>query len=88
MAHRAQYSTTEAMEVLDEFNDLLELWMDDLDKPFMDGSNEEFDAWNTDDEYDEAVPTERDTVQVNQYISPHHSLKQSIITISFITTFS
>ena len=65
MAHRAQYSTTEVLELLDESND--------LDEPFMDGSDEEFDAWQTDDEYDEAVPTERDTVQVNQHISPPHS---------------
>ena len=68
MAHRAQYSTTEVLELLDESND--------LDEPFMDGSDEEFDAWQTDDEYDEAVPTERDTVQVNQHISPPYSPEQ------------
>ena len=68
MAHRAQYSTTEVLELLDESND--------LDEPFMDGSDEEFDAWQTDDEYDEGIPTERDTVQVNEHISPPHSPKQ------------
>ena len=71
MAHRAQYSTTEVLELLDESND--------LDEPFMDGSDEEFDACQTDDEYDEAVPTERDMVQVNQHISPPHSPKQQHI---------
>ena len=84
MAHRAQYSTTAVLELLDESND--------LDEPFMDGSDKEFDDCQTDNEYDEGVPTERDTVQVNQHKSPPHSPKQlhkqSILTVSFIITFS
>ena len=47
MAHRIQYSTSEVLNLLDESND--------QDEPFMEGSDEEFEDWLTDEE-DEPVP--------------------------------
>ena len=47
MTHRIQYSTSEVLNLLDESND--------QDEPFMEGSDEEFEDWLTDEE-DEPVP--------------------------------
>ena len=47
MVHRIQYSTSEVLNLLDESND--------QDEPFMEGSDEEFEDWLTDEE-DEPVP--------------------------------
>ena len=42
MAHRIQYSTLEVLNLLDVSND--------QDEPFMEGSDEEFEDWLTDEE--------------------------------------
>ena len=69
MAHRIQYSTLEVLNLLDVSND--------QDEPFMEGSDEEFEDWLTDEE-DETAPPPTGNVTQHTLTSPPQSCKQLI----------
>ena len=69
MAYRIQFSTLEVLDLLDESNDQDEL--------FMEGSDEEFEDWLTDEE-NEPVPPPTGNVTQHILTSPPQSSKQLI----------